>query len=374
MTCLTWLKTSDERLFILAEEVAALDRRAIVVRVLEVVAAVVSIPIVSSLLAHAAVACTQRSKAEQSLSLQQLAALSNRKWLDLTLPFTYFSPFSVVAVVLTILTVINIPLRAILIPYEPRQALVCDRHSFGVIEDTWRPKCGGHTVLGTEPLPVEYNRYSRDYVGVPSSDDNIVQAIIDGLETISSLSSTEQQQGTSWDEEEVHFWPGTPVWASSVPPLSNTGMVRQHALRYNSSASCESISAQDFPTNCDSDDPMTFTARFATDDLSLRICVPSDGWQRFENTRDAQKITEYMYLSAQAGSRSEEDALPGYDEVDYGNATVRCTAATTRGYFELPSDHNDGKPSDILFWWPSEEVMAAHFADYGEFSRALTRE
>lgn len=104
LTAQIWLQTTEERNVITKEALDKYHFQVYVIKVLDIVAALVSIPIVSLLLSHAAVACTQRSSKGQTLSLYQLAALANRRWLDLALPYIHFSPFSVGATLLIVLS------------------------------------------------------------------------------------------------------------------------------------------------------------------------------------------------------------------------------------------------------------------------------
>ena len=61
------------------------------VRVLNAVAALLTVPVISALLAHGAVVFTQRRKARQRLNLQQTFALADRGWADLPTLWKTFS-------------------------------------------------------------------------------------------------------------------------------------------------------------------------------------------------------------------------------------------------------------------------------------------
>lgn len=54
------------------------------VRTLNSIANVLTVPVISALLAQAAVVYTQKRKAEQKLSLRQMFALADRRWSDAT--------------------------------------------------------------------------------------------------------------------------------------------------------------------------------------------------------------------------------------------------------------------------------------------------
>ena len=51
---------------------------------------------------------------------------------------------------------------------------------------------------------------------------------------------------------------------------------------------------------------------------------------------------------------------PGGSLADY---TMHCTVSTTRGYFELASQHNNNTFGPLLEKWPSPDELAANFND-----------
>lgn len=145
---------------------------------------------------------------------------------------------------------------------------------------------------------------------------------------------------------------GTRFWASTVPSSVSTGVLREHALSQSSQLQCHGINRSDFPDTCAGGLPFTLNYTDGAA-VSARVCVPGNlthvPWSL---SRDLQLVTEEMFVDAMI-----ERVLP------LPNFTVKCTAYTTRQYFELPNDFNNHTASDFLDKWPSESDMAQYFND-----------
>ncbi|KAH6855474.1 hypothetical protein B0I37DRAFT_423913 [Chaetomium sp. MPI-CAGE-AT-0009] len=98
-------------------------------------------------------------------------------------------------------------------------------------------------------------------------------------------------------------------FASSLARDTTTGMYRQHALRMNSSSTCDEIPAAEFPVPCP-----RFATSYDNANLTVRICT--------------------MYITE--SSRR------------YSNRTLRCVGDTSMGYFELGNSFNGGKFGPLL--------------------------
>ncbi|KAF1944901.1 hypothetical protein EJ02DRAFT_339903 [Clathrospora elynae] len=152
---------------------------------------------------------------------------------------------------------------------------------------------------------------------------------------------------------------GSRFFLAGIPSNTTTGILREHAMRLNSSVACSKIERTSFPTSCPGEEP--FTASFEmTDDISVRICVPGKlGAFPWTLSRNRQDIIEEIYLDMwdtykyRAGDSNGDDT----------NVTVHCEVKTTRGYFELGNLRNNGTYGPLLQDWPDADVMARDFND-----------
>lgn len=153
-------------------------------------------------------------------------------------------------------------------------------------------------------------------------------------------------------EDAVHYF------VSALPHGTNTGVLREHALRMNSStAQCQRVPAAEFPEACPGERP--FTGEFSGALRTIRFCAPgayeTAPWTLSRNRQD---ITEEVYFDIVVPKNDSIDETLPY------NRTVRCEVNSTRGYFELPNYYNDGIPGQLLDKWPSPQEMEKNFNDY----------
>ncbi|CAN9447127.1 unnamed protein product [Alternaria alternata] len=132
-------------------------------------------------------------------------------------------------------------------------------------------------------------------------------------------------------------------------------------MRLNSSISCEEVDAGEFPSQCLGKRPLTvFWERFL--DTEVRICVPGDyiafPWSL---SRSRQDLTEEMYMDIKDLSISDQDTE---DPAFNTSSTIRCTATTTKGYFELGNNWNNNTYGPLLEHWPNPAEMAENFNDW----------
>jgi hypothetical protein len=155
--------------------------------------------------------------------------------------------------------------------------------------------------------------------------------------------------------------PGSAFFVTGLQANSTTGVLRQHAMRMNSSLQCEFIERGSFPVPCPGEDPFSVTLQRANE-TKIRVCVPGKvGTLPWTLSRNRQTITEEIYLDiwdGQVGPESER-----YNLVNI-NTTVRCEAKTTRGYFELGNIYNNNTFGPLLDQWPSSEELQEHFNDW----------
>jgi hypothetical protein len=154
-------------------------------------------------------------------------------------------------------------------------------------------------------------------------------------------------------------------FASAVANGTTTGVLREHALRLNSSVKCEMLESK--PSYCAGSKPFftefEHTGRYSTE-IKTSICVEGDHsavpWSR---SRDKQGVTERMWMSVEA----PEDTPP-WESVNLAEAVysfvISCNASSTRGYFELGNYQNGQQFQDLLEKWPGRGEMNSSYNDY----------
>jgi hypothetical protein len=108
-------------------------------------------------------------------------------------------------------------------------------------------------------------------------------------------------------------------------------------------------------------DPFSVSLQKAND-TQIRVCVPgkvgSFPWTR---SRSRQDLTEELYLDLYDGIPTGVDSGRNIQTV---NATIRCEAKTTRGFFELGNIWNNDTYGSLLGQWPSRGAMLEEFNDW----------
>lgn len=150
-------------------------------------------------------------------------------------------------------------------------------------------------------------------------------------------------------------------FASAVLNGTTTGVLRHHALRLNSTVTCQA--GGPVPSSCSGPQPFFTQYQHAgpiSSGITASVCVEGDHssspWTR---SRDRQDITEKMWISVQVDQAFRERlAQPVTPFV------ISCTASSTRGYFELGNYQNDQVFGPLLEKWPSQEDIEQNFNDY----------
>ena len=148
-------------------------------------------------------------------------------------------------------------------------------------------------------------------------------------------------------------------FASALPNNTNTGILREHVMRLNSTVDCKPIDEESFPSPCDGPSPFV-TSFDKPGNLSIDICVPGNfSATPWTLSRDRQDITEDLFIKVLVGNRSE--VLDYELEMVVSNFTVQCTANTTRGYFELANWRNNFTAGPLIDKWPDNETLWNEF-------------
>lgn len=152
-------------------------------------------------------------------------------------------------------------------------------------------------------------------------------------------------------------------FVAAVPQGTTTGVLREHAMRFNSSVACNRIPRSQFPSACEGDNP--FTRSFTHSGNQTRICVPGTvGIPPWTLSRDRQELSEDLFLDIlEEAQVREEPGYPGTGNLT-SDLTLHCTVHTTRGYFELGNYRNNYTWGPLLDVWPDSESMETEFNDY----------
>ncbi|PLB37508.1 uncharacterized protein BDW47DRAFT_117926 [Aspergillus candidus] len=344
------------------------------IRTLNSIASVATIPVTSTLLAQAAVVYTQKRKALQRLTLRQLFALADRRWSDVTAVLEAArtagrgigSPFLWLGMGLIALSAVQHPLQQLLVSWESIPVMTCLDNPTGA--------CGSMTpvVVGYDPEPADLATIHQN---------RVVQEVMSSLATFNML------------DLETHLWPDPsylddhvavitdPTWRQTlrywamgettsgddvmnhtpnffVTALQNatgTGVLREHALRFNSSAWCDKIPRAKFPEPCPGKRPF-YRSLSKSPFLDIRVCAPGEyGVHPWSLSRNRQEIGEDLYLDVVDGRINTPDPV--------ANFTLHCRTSTTRGYFELGNHMNSQIYGPLLGEWPDPDTMAREFND-----------
>lgn len=164
------------------------------------------------------------------------------------------------------------------------------------------------------------------------------------------------------DQAQPHIWKeplsygdttigfeGLRGFVAALPGEATTGVLREHIMRLNSTASCSSLDISEFPATCSGDNPFQASLQYkgtydwgrTNENVSIvDICAPGDlGKHPWTVSRNRQELSEEVFLK-----------FSGYE---YDAGVLHCTGLTTRGYFELGNVHNKDTFGPLLEKWPS---------------------
>ena len=161
--------------------------------------------------------------------------------------------------------------------------------------------------------------------------------------------------------------PNSTFFVTSLRNGTNTGVLREHALRLNSSVSCEHIPRSKYPLNCPGTKPLDM--KIKRPNVNISVCAPGEvGVSPWTLSRNRQDIDEELYIDLQV----DPPWLGAFQFLS--NYTLHCTSSTTRGYFELGNLMNDFVYGPLLDRWPDPETSKNDFNDYLTISGALMNE
>ncbi|KAI9731061.1 MAG: hypothetical protein M1818_007918 [Claussenomyces sp. TS43310] len=339
------------------------------VRVLNAIASVLTIPVVSAVLAHGAVVYAQRRKAQQAVSLRQVFALADRAWSDVLMLWDAIwkdgtsSPYIWFAAGLLALSSLQAPIKEALVSTETITIMTCMDNPLYIFSDHCGDNLGIHQVVGYDPEPYSLARAPQ---GV------IVRDVVKKLATVSDLDmqlhlwhepSTNTKninlENNAFSSQLQWFYSeaaqNSTYFVSAIANNTGTGILREHAIRLNSTAECVPIDIAAFPATCPGDQPLVALYN-RSGGMSIDICAPGDyTTSPWTLARERQDIQEELFVRVLA--RPEVNPVGS-------SFAVRCNANTTRGYFELGNIQNSYSASGLIDQWPTNETMFHNFNDY----------
>jgi hypothetical protein len=153
-------------------------------------------------------------------------------------------------------------------------------------------------------------------------------------------------------------YPTTPKYfVAGLPADTTTGVLRQHLMRLNSSIECKEINPGMIPSPCPGDRPFTVSWESVIN-TDVSVCVPGD-YTAFPWTlsRSRQEYMEEIYIDIKDTNVPQDTTWDSFDPPFSTSSSIRCTADTTRGYFELGNIWNNNTYGPLLEQWPSPTEM-----------------
>ncbi|KAI1084089.1 hypothetical protein F5B20DRAFT_526672 [Whalleya microplaca] len=341
------------------------------IRILNTLAAALAVPVISAILSHAAVVYVQRRRHGQQLSIPGLLALANAPWSRLGLGQIPQSPSVVIAGVgLVLLGIIQLVLQSAVMSPEALQVAASND-----TPNVYPNRYPTYTLIGYDPEPAllavapsnAITQHMANKIAVEGDGDIQPYIWLDtyawsGRVSIPSVYIPNNTLGLYYNDgySADRF---RPFFVSAFPPSIDTGVLRYHAMRLNSSINCSPLAREEYPSTCTGDRPFTSDSVIrtnGTDALQIRWCNPgaydTTPWSL---SRSRQDITEEVFLDVFVPWDGSFRKTLGLN----GNFTVHCTASTTRGYFELPNYYNGFQAGPLIEKWPSQEVLETEFND-----------
>ena len=354
------------------------------------------VPILSAVLAQAAVLFCQRRKPNEFLSLRDMFAIADRGWTNPSLIWSSLQTqpnmrgrkssarFLLPAAFLIVLGALQQPLYQILVRSSTASVLTCRTIPSWYI----RRNCTGSEL---------YEEIGRELEPGPMALAEHLPMLSQVISGLASLSSRESQTHL-WSVDpafkpgdrlpEDHYvpddlfhwlfqrsyylgdlgedptdYPLPDFFVASIPMGTTTGVLRQHLMRLNSSVTCEKVDSSDFPSPCPGDQPLTVSWQGVLIQ-NVRVCVPGNytayPWVL---NRSRQDLIEEIYINVNITGISDSlwSMEDGQSNLTY---SIHCTGKTTRGYFELGSDLNNNTNGPLLDNWPDKEEMRETFNDW----------
>lgn len=366
----------------------------IAINVLNSLAAVLSLPILSALLARAAVVFSQRRKPGQTLSLRQLFALADRDWYNF---FKVLSPVGSSALLKLGFLVLFI---AVLLPLVRSGLVVYDNVLVTSNFPEHHEKALDYGALGYTPSPLAVKTASSQSQSIVITETRkSLRTTVGGIEPnlwpVCNDNTSDSTCGFRYGPYDLgqsrlgNFWEwpdqngydrnyntngSALMHASTFRAGSSIGSYYKndfgaYTLGLKSGARCETISAQEVEEQClrstDTGALPTAARGWSTNlaiegEVRVDVCFPQLEGSPWE-AADAFpwkpiNFTEHLYIGLTDNrstwgcpSWSEDCGYAGTDDGLY----LHCQADSMMSFFEVGSDKTNGVPSRFLDEMPS---------------------
>lgn len=357
------------------------ERFQLAINVMNAIAAVLTLPVTSVMLAEASIVWMQREDGHRlRLSLAQFFDVADRAWMDIRTVWSEIgramnneahNAFIVKSALFVVLCASILPLQQLLVRTETIRTVTCQdlplsaydtgNHSVpkSCYDYTYIQKAIDAKVGLMKNLPLwDIKEVVKMHLAADTGSEQ--QLRMWSLDQAGSYNFSLGRLNQAYNAYGGAFGGTLPFWVAAVPNGTTTGVISEHALRLNSSVSCERMGYDAIPEVCPGPRPLetNFTRSIPESsywqsgpeyDYRIRVCVPGNiSASPWDNSRDARTIHEEAYFGLQVSNYT-------YQSVDtFLGATfgVRCVVNTTRGYFELGNAFNDFTPQPLLEKYP----------------------
>ncbi|KAJ5381692.1 uncharacterized protein N7496_004120 [Penicillium cataractarum] len=307
-------------------------------RVIQSILSVVILPWTSAVCAHAAVIYMQHQKDSMGLTMRQVMALADRRWLDISWLSDAFggswkqngSALLVLAIMLHFLGAIIYPIQSIVVNPKIIHVPVSINH-MGSVGDLTKQSSYYDSTAGSDVV--------KTRAALLNTDVHTYQPQL-----------WQRMQGQQLSNFK-NFSAMTDPFYAQIPSGFHTGVLQQFAPRINSSATSRSIQADEFPSGCNQNSS-GFFANYSSlfvdgsvqETWAVTACMPNvTSKSPWVQTRNRQDFSELLYLNVSVQDSSlETKGLPA------SGALYEINLRTTAGYFELPNFMNNGTPGPLL--------------------------
>lgn len=391
---LTWQGTSyNISGWYTPDDIAWVPRWVRASNILACVSSALAFPVVTTVLSHVSVAIVQNVRAGQRLNARDLLALADGCWMRIhgdrrtwlanvgsmlivlgeSVPSLLPHPWGLPAI-----WVVNVVLAVgMVIPLVQISAVRVEEVKIAACNDVPHPKNPNRACHKLTSLGYTVGGYDPEPADLAYAPGNLVaRKVRNRLPTLSNLDSLDHiwpntaGEGDNWASD----WGNTlyyyqkasikpmPFYVSNFPQTFNTGVLREHALRFNSTASCELVPRASFPDICPG--PLPLIGQFMSNETQNRFCVPGNFTSiPWTIDRSRQDIVEELWVDNFIPYGSLITNISGLGIPAVQNVTIYCVARTTRGYYELPNNQNSGQAGPLLQDWPDQEELEAKFDD-----------
>lgn len=325
-------------------------------------------PLVTAVMSHASVAFVQRKGGpQQRVTARQLLSLADGCWVRVAGDRRMW--LAKAGTTLTVLSMIVPLLQISAVKVEQVHVAACNDVPYPKNSNKacHKPLSLGYVVGGYDPEPSDLAYAPGNLVARQVRNQ---LPTFSNLRTLTHLWPNVAGLGDNWVMDlgdTLYYYQMTgvktiPFYVSNFSPSFSTGVLREHALRFNSTISCQSVPRSAFPDVCPGAAPLA--GAFSNKETQNRFCVPGDYTVTpWTIDRHRQDITEELWVDNYLPYGSQILDVESFATSNVKNLTLYCVAGTSRGYFELPNYHNEGEAGPLLTEWPSQAVLEADFND-----------